>query len=158
MAFEMTRTVKASVGGVIAGILLALPAFVMLSYVHSRILKSPVVGNMKVTGVSHFDGGVRIRVVGDKYRECGPPIAISGQHGSNWLEYILFVDDKIGGQCMAPDSNPLGDSIDFGWWELRPDPATSPFLFSVFHQCGNTLVKTEFTLNTNAAGILDPRG
>lgn len=141
----MIKRVHELVGFAI-GVVLFFPAL----SVYNTLVTAPVVENMKVTNTYKQDGKRYIRVIGDKVRDCGPPISITGSYGSSIFRSIHFLDDVEKGVISLPDAQPVKSDIDFRWWELDPEPADKDWsgeaLFSVFHSCRGKAVETKFIL------------
>jgi len=109
--------------------------------------KNPVVQDMKSYSTSRADGYLYLGVEGNKARDCGPPLAITGYYGDKQFINIDFLDDQQGKEFLKPDSQALGNN-DFGIWRFSPSTDQKEILVHTFHNCDGTIVKSEFILNT----------
>lgn len=116
----------------------------------------PIVDNMRAVASFHRGDYVDVKIIGDKNLDCGPPIAVQASltalSGDTAMS-VTFLDDatldtnnKIL-EVKQPDSNPVGENIDFGWWRFKPD-VQGLVLMKVYHRCfDDQIFESVFTLD-----------
>ena len=104
---------------------------------------SPVVVDMRIVEGYKSNGMLRIRVVGKKVRDCGPPLSMIVRYGKyeEFKASVTFLDDVIDEKELSPKYKGIGD-WDFGWWLVHPYPDNMKLSVYSVHDCDGVLVKT----------------